>query len=85
MLPLDTPPALAGRPWSSTWSCAPCWMGRTSSSATIGQWGGVVQAVEVVGTTGYLAQGPSLVVMDLSDPANPQELGRAILPDLAQT
>ena len=50
----------------------------------IGQWGGAVQAVEVVGTTGYLAQGPSLVVMDLSDPANPQELGRAILPDLAQ-
>lgn len=41
----------------------------------LGQVGGPVSAAEVVGTTAYVGVGLRLVVLDVSDPANPLELG----------
>ena len=41
------------------------------------QWGGTAQAVDVVGTTVYLGQGPRLVVLDATDPTAPVEIGRS--------
>ena len=46
----------------------------------IGHWGGTALAVQVVGTTAYLGQGPNLVMVDVGDPASPHELGHILLP-----
>jgi len=41
-----------------------------------GQFGGVTDAVAVSGSYAYVGQGESLVVLDISDPASPVQLGR---------
>ena len=43
----------------------------------VSQWGGRAEAVDVVGTTVYLGQGPRLVVLDAENPAAPIEIGRS--------
>jgi len=43
----------------------------------VGQWGGTASALDVSGTTVYLGEGPRLVVIDVSDPESPIEVGRS--------
>ena len=48
----------------------------------VGQWGGGCEAVAVSGDRAYLQVGPRLIVLDISDPSNPAELGKTpALPD----
>ena len=58
------------------------WMALLSVMATpylefVSQWGGVARAVDVVGTTVYLGQGPRLIVVDATAPEAPVEIGRS--------
>jgi hypothetical protein len=46
---------------------------------TVGQLGGAVTAVDVQGNRAYLGVGPRLVILDVSDPANPTMLGQSAL------
>lgn len=54
-----------------------CSAGAQPSLEFVGQWGGIAQAVDVVGTTVYLGQGPRLIVLDAADPAAVVEIGRS--------
>ena len=48
----------------------------------IGHLGGPCKALDVVGGTAYIGQGPRLIVLDVSDPTHPIEIGRSeVLPD----
>jgi hypothetical protein len=42
----------------------------------IAQLSGSIQAIHVVGDYAYIGEGPRLVILDISDPANPTEVGR---------
>ena len=42
----------------------------------IGQVGGATQAVAVAGSYAYVGVGPQLVILDISDPAQPAVVGR---------
>ncbi len=47
----------------------------------VGQWGGVNWRSAVVGNTAYIGVGPRLVILDVSGPSDPIELGRTdVLP-----
>ncbi|GEM_PF-1558433 len=48
-----------------------------------GQWGGSVLQVVTRGTMAYMCQGQSLVVMDISEPSSPRDVGRVIIPEVA--
>jgi hypothetical protein len=49
----------------------------------VNQWGGVPKALAVDGTTAYVGFGPRLLIVDTSDPAEPQLLGQSEpLPDV---
>ena len=51
----------------------------------VGQIGGSTEAVAVQGNYAYLGVGPRLMVLNVSDPANPRKVGQtAVLPDLVQ-
>jgi len=51
----------------------------------VGQIGGAVNAVAVQGDTAYVGVGPRLVILDVSDPANPEVLGQSpVYPDFVQ-
>jgi len=52
------------------------------SVSMVGQWGGECTAVAVSGNLAYAGLGPSLVILDISEPANPIKLGQTILPDM---
>lgn len=51
-----------------------------SNIELVGQIGGIVEAVAVVGNTVYYGEGPALVVSDFSNSASPVERGRIALP-----
>jgi hypothetical protein len=49
----------------------------------VGQIGGATLAVAVQGDYAYLGMGPRLVVLDISDPANPTMMGQSpVFPDI---
>ena len=51
----------------------------------VGQIGGIVSAVEVDGSHVYLGVGPRVVVLDVSDPTRPVQVGEsAVLPNVVQ-
>ena len=58
--------------------------GQNPVISEIGQWGGAAMAVAVAGTKAYVGRGPNLVVIDVSNPAFPQERGRVLLPGTVQ-
>jgi hypothetical protein len=43
----------------------------------VGHWGGTVRRVAVSGGLAYVPEGPRLTIYDVTDPANPTELGRS--------
>ncbi|MCL6629146.1 MAG: hypothetical protein K6U00_06065, partial [Armatimonadetes bacterium] len=48
----------------------------------VGRWGGPCNAVAVSGNYAYAGVGPRLVVLDITNPSNPTEVGRSdVLPD----
>ena len=49
----------------------------------VGQWGGPCNATAVSGNLLYMGIGPSLLIMDVSQPSNPIRLGQVILPGMA--
>lgn len=55
-----------------------------SNIELVGQIGGDVQAVAVVGSMAYYGEGPGLVVSDFSNSASPVERGRIALPNPVQ-
>ena len=48
----------------------------------IKQMGGSAFAVSAQGSYVYLGNGPSLIVLDVSDPAQPVQIGQIVLPDI---
>lgn len=48
----------------------------------VGQWGGDCDAVAISDNLAYIGLGPSLVILDISEPSNPVKLGKIILPDM---
>lgn len=55
----------------------------TSNMAPVSAFGGGMQAFAVTGNYAYVSEGMSFVVFDISTPANPVEIGRTMLPDMA--
>jgi len=50
----------------------------------VGQWGGDCDAVAISGNLAYIGLGPSLVILDISEPNNPVKLGKVTLPDMVE-
>lgn len=75
-LSADTP---ASAPEPSIQQSAPTFPG-SENLELVGHVGGSASAVATAGGYTYLAVGPQLVVVDVSDPANPQPVGSLILP-----
>jgi hypothetical protein len=51
----------------------------------VAQLRGSTYAVHVVGDYAYIGEGPRLVIVDISNPANPTEVGRTdLLPDIVE-
>ena len=51
----------------------------------VGQIGGATDAVHVVGNYAYIGVGQRLVILDVSDPTNPRQVGRTgLLPDIVR-
>ncbi len=48
----------------------------------VGQIGGNCKAVFVQGDYAYIGEGPGLRILDISDPTNPQAIGKVLLPDI---
>jgi len=64
---------------------APPALGQCAPAELAGQWGGPTYAVAVVGNIAYIGSGPRLLVIDISDPANPTLLGQSpVLGDIVQ-
>ena len=56
---------------------------QSSELQFVSQWGGTCLAVDVAGDYVYMGQGPRLVVLDASDPAELKEVGRSdVLPNV---
>lgn len=55
-----------------------------SNIELVGQFGGNVEAVDVVGNMAYYGEGPGLVVADFSNSAAPVERGRIALPSMVK-
>jgi hypothetical protein len=57
--------------------------GQNSNTTLIGRWAnGICEAVDVSGNIAYFGNGGYLEVVDISDPANPIELGKVLTPAL---
>jgi len=50
----------------------------------VGQIGGPTYAIYAVDNYAYIGVGPKLVILDISDPANPAEIGHIVLPVLVR-
>ena len=58
-------------------------LGQTISTNILGRWAnGPCYAVDVSGTTAYFGNGGYMEIMDISDPANPIELGKILTPSV---
>ncbi|MBN1669228.1 MAG: hypothetical protein JW862_19190, partial [Anaerolineales bacterium] len=55
----------------------------TFSMAAVSAYGGAMQTFAIAGDYAYLSEGMRLVVLDISTPAAPVEVGRTLLPDMA--
>jgi hypothetical protein len=55
----------------------------TANMAAVGAFGGGMQAFAISGNHAYVSEGLSFVIFDMSTPANPTEVGRTMLPDMA--
>ncbi|MFQ6606886.1 MAG: hypothetical protein ACE5DP_04480 [Fidelibacterota bacterium] len=55
-----------------------------SNTTLIGRWAnGPCRAVDVSGNIAYFGNGGYLEIVDISDPANPNELGKVLIPSVA--
>ena len=48
----------------------------------VSQWGVSCNAVAVSGNRAYMGMGTSLLILDISQPSNPRQLGQVVLPDI---
>ncbi|PKO19068.1 MAG: hypothetical protein CVU39_00520 [Chloroflexi bacterium HGW-Chloroflexi-10] len=75
----------AAQPYNAIQSAEVQRGGPTWEFDLLNQMGGSMRAVAVQGETAYVGAGPRLVIVDISEPENPQFLGRTeILPDLVE-
>jgi len=68
----------------SSHSLAPAGAQEEVKLELVGQIGGETNAVYVVDNYAYIGVGPKLVILDISDPANPAEIGHIVLPVLVR-
>jgi hypothetical protein len=63
------------------WRCRRPPVGHPTSLDPVGTIGGVT-AVDGAGTTAYVGEGPSVVVLNITDPARPVRVSQVVLLDL---